>query len=113
MSKLCISNIIQSFQQSNIVDLSKCAIIYARCSTLQQNQDMNQSLQTQIGICQDYATTHNLTISNIISEVVPGHNSKKQSYNSVLKYHNTNVIIADTSRLSRNIGDGNIFIKKC
>jgi len=104
---------IHDLNKSSINDLSQSAIIYARCSTPMQNQDMNQSLQTQIGICMEYANSNNLTISDIISEVVRGHSGNKQSYNSVLDKSNTNLIIADASRLTRNISDGNTFVKKC
>ena len=112
MSYTC-SNLIDTFDKSNIKDLSKCATIYTRCSTAKQNQDANQSLQTQVAICMEYANANNITISNIISEVMRAHNGKKQSYNSILKYHNTNIIIADASRLSRNISDSSIFVSQC
>ena len=112
MSKNSISNMIHDLNKSNIKDLSNSAIIYARCSTPKQNQDMLQSLQTQIAICMEYAKANNLIIIETISEVARGH-GKKQTYNSVLDKSNTNLIIADASRLSRNISDGNIFVTKC
>ena len=113
MSNNNFYNLINNFDKSDIKDLSKSATIYTRCSTAKQNQNSNQSLQTQVAICIEYAHTNNMTITNIISEVIPGHNSKKQSYNSVLKNYNTHFIIADASRLSRNISDSNIFVSQC
>jgi DNA invertase Pin-like site-specific DNA recombinase len=97
-----------------VKDYSNCAIIYARCSTAKQNQDANQSLHTQVGICNAYAAANNLTIVETIQEVARGHNIKKQSYHSITdKYSYTNIIIADASRLSREVGDGSQFLKKC
>lgn len=97
-----------------VVDTTSQAIIYARCSTAKQNEDNHQSLQTQIGMCIAYADINNLTIVDTIQEVVRGHNSDKQSYLSITeKYRNTNIIIADASRLSRNINNANDFLTAC
>lgn len=106
-----INNIVSKL---TIKDLSNCAVVYARCSTAKQNQDMHQSLQTQLGICIAYANLNNFKIIDTIQEVVRGHSFDKQSYRTITdKYSNTNIIIADASRLSRNIGDANRFMIDC
>ena len=98
----------------NIKDTTKCAVIYARCSTIKQNNDIGQSLHTQIAECMNYCNDNNLEISEVINEVVPAHNYKKQSYYNILdKYKNTNIIIADPSRLSRSVSDASMFLAEC
>ena len=109
-----MDNVINMLQHTNIHDLSNKAIIYARCSTKKQNEDMNQSLETQVSICMDYCKKNKLEVYHIVREVVGGHNHLKQSYNNILEHaSNTNIIIADPSRLSRNVGSADNFIKKC
>ena len=109
-----MDSITSMLQHTNINNLSNKAIIYARCSTKKQNEDMNQSLDTQIGICIDYCNRNNMEIHDIVKEVVSGHDYMKQSYYSILdRVSNTNIIIADPSRLSRNVGAADVFIKKC
>jgi len=109
-----IDKIANMMQHTNIVDLSNKAIIYARCSTKKQNEDMNQSLETQVSICIDYCKRNNMKVHEIVKEVVSGHDYKKQSYYNILdRVSNTNIIIADPSRLSRNVGSADTFINKC
>jgi DNA invertase Pin-like site-specific DNA recombinase len=100
--------------QFSIKDTTKCAVIYARCSTSKQNNELGQSLHTQIGECMNYCNENGFEISEVISEIMPGHNYKKQSYYNILnKYKNTNLIIADPSRLSRNVSDATMFLTEC
>jgi DNA invertase Pin-like site-specific DNA recombinase len=99
---------------TQINDPLKNAIIYTRCSTPKQNTDRNQSLDTQEGICRVYASRLNLTVVKVIRDIIPGHNCTLQSYNQILdSYSNTHVIIADPSRLSRNVSDANTFLQQC
>ena len=106
-----MNNITSMFSSSAI---KETAVIYARCSTLSQNQDKGTSLHTQTAECMNYCKQHNFEILEVISEVVSGHNGNKQTYNTILeKYKNTNVIISDPSRLSRNIVDATKFLDNC
>ena len=92
----------------------KKAIIYARCSTPMQNNDTNQSLQSQICMCIDYCKKNNFTISNIYKDIHNGHNlSKLKIYSIIHELSDCNIIIADPSRLSRNISNTMDFIIKC
>lgn len=109
-----ISNMINMFSSTTVKDTKMGAVIYARCSTPSQNQDKGTSLATQIAECRHYCNANNFEITEVISEVISGHNSSKQSYNTILeKYKNTNVVISDPSRLSRNIGNASNFIDGC
>ena len=106
-----MNNLINMFNNSTI---ASTAVIYARCSTPAQNQDKGTSLYTQVAECMNYCSIHNFEITEVISEVVSGHDSSKQSYNNILaKYKNTHVIISDPSRLSRNIADAVKFLDIC
>ena len=106
-----MNNLINMFNNSTI---ASTAVIYARCSTPAQNQENGTSLYTQVAECMNYCSIHNFEITEVISEVVSGHDSSKQSYNNILaKYKNTHVIISDPSRLSRNIADAVKFLDIC
>ena len=106
-----MNNITSMFNTSAI---KETAVIYARCSTPSQNQNNGTSLHTQIAECMNYCKQNNFEITEVISEIVSGHNGNKQTYNTILeKYKNTNVIISDPSRLSRNIADAAKFLDNC
>jgi DNA invertase Pin-like site-specific DNA recombinase len=89
-------------------------IIYARCSTLRQERDNLQSLTTQAGLCLDYCIQNELNVVKIIKEIYNGHDMTKLQINSIPEeFSNINIIIADPSRMSRNVSDADIFINKC
>ena len=109
-----LDNISNLITESKISDSSNQAIIFARCSTKKQNEDNLHGFLTQINICDEYAKKNNLEVINILKDTCPGHNIDKLSINEVLKNkENTNIIVADPSRLSRNISDGTNFIERC
>jgi DNA invertase Pin-like site-specific DNA recombinase len=90
------------------------AIIYTRCSTAIQNNNINQSLQTQICLCIDYCNQNNLSISEILKDIHHGHNIDQLKISSIPdNYSDCNIIIADPSRLSRNVSNTMDFITKC
>ena len=90
------------------------AIIYARCSTPMQNSDSNQSLQTQICMCIDYCNQNDLSRLDIRKDIHHGHNISKLKIYSILdNCSNCNIIIADPSRLSRDVSNTMDFITKC
>jgi len=90
------------------------AVIYARCSTMKQNNEAGTSIHTQIAECMMYCNNNNYEILEVITEVISGHNSAKQSYNKVLeKYNNINFIVCDPSRLSRSACAANVFLDQC
>jgi DNA invertase Pin-like site-specific DNA recombinase len=109
-----ISNLPNMIKRLNVSELTSNAIIYVRCSTPKQNQDAHQSLQSQIALCIKYCKDNNLTVIDTIQEIVSGHNSVKQSYQSILDNNsNINLIIADASRLSRNVASAYNFVINC
>ena len=109
-----ISNLPNLISRLRMSELTSNAIIYVRCSTPKQNQDAHQSLQSQIALCIKYCKDNKLTVIDTIQEVVSGHNSKKQSYQSILDNNsNINLIIADASRLSRNVPSAYNFVINC
>jgi DNA invertase Pin-like site-specific DNA recombinase len=108
-----ISNLPNMIKRLNVSELTSNAIIYVRCSTPQQNQDDQQSLQSQLAICQEYCENNDLIIIDTIQEIVSGHNATKQSYKSIEKHSNIHMIIADGSRLSRNVSDAYTFVINC
>jgi DNA invertase Pin-like site-specific DNA recombinase len=113
-SSIDIDQLTSLITKTQINDPLKQAIIYTRCSTSKQNTDHNQSLDTQEGICRVYASRLNLSVVKVIKDIIPGHNATLQSYNQILdSYSNTHVIIADPSRLSRNVSDANTFLQQC
>ena len=89
------------------------AIIYARVSTLRQNTNGMDSLNTQIGICRHYSNKYNYNIISVFDEVMNGNDMLKLKISNIFNYSNINLIIADPSRLSRNPDQANEFIKKC
>ena len=90
------------------------AIIYARCSTARQNLDNFQSLSNQVVMCIDYCKDQNLNTINIIKEIHNGHNMSELKISEIPQtYSNINIIIADPSRMSRNVSDANDFIIQC
>jgi DNA invertase Pin-like site-specific DNA recombinase len=113
-SLLDIDQLSSLITRTQLNDPLKQAIIYTRCSTSKQNTDHNQSLDTQEGICRVYASRLNLSVVKVIKDIIPGHNAALQSYNQILDlYSNTHIIIADPSRLSRNVSDANTFLQEC
>lgn len=102
-----ISNLQITNKRKNITE---DAIIYARCSTNTQLQ----SIQNQISICIDYCKDKDLNIVNIYKDIKNGHNiTNLQIYSIPENYQNISIIIADPSRLSRNISNTVDFIEKC
>ena len=90
------------------------AIIYTRCSTKRQDLDNLQSLSNQVALCIEYCMKKNLNTIKIIKEIHNGHDMSKLEINSIPDtYSNINIIIADPSRMSRNVSDANNFIIKC
>jgi DNA invertase Pin-like site-specific DNA recombinase len=109
-----IDQLSQRINRTQLNDPTKCALIYVRCSTPKQNTDHHQSLSTQEGICRQYASRLNLNCIKVIRDIIPGHDGNLQSYKQILEsYSNTHLIIADPSRLTRNVSDANNFLLEC
>ena len=109
-----VNKLSELVNSTKIKDTTKNAIIFARCSNKKQNEDNLHGFATQIGICQEYAENYNFDVIEIIQDTCPGHNISKLTINNILdRYENTNVIVADPSRLSRNPSDGTNFVMKC
>jgi DNA invertase Pin-like site-specific DNA recombinase len=99
---------------NNAIKTSNNAIIYARCSTARQNSDNLQSLTNQVVLCIDYCIQNKLNVIDTIREIHNGHDMSKLKINSIPDIHsNINIIIADPSRMSRNVSDANNFIIQC
>lgn len=115
-----ISDLLSSFNKNEIKE--KC-IIYIRCSSLKQNriEDNLHGVDTQRQICIDYANENNFEIIKIIEETgsaIDDKIKKLRLWDLPNEYPNTRVIVADPSRLSRNLGTGiqlvqNFINKKC
>ena len=96
------------------IEVKTDTIIYARCSTLAQTKDLRHSLETQIALCLNYCANNNLKVIEIMRDIIPGHNINKLSlFDIPLKMSNINIVIADPSRLSRNVSDAHDFIQRC
>jgi len=97
-----------------IISKQSDAIIYCRCSTARQNQNNLQSIYTQVGTCIDYCNKNKFNVVDVLKDICEGHDMSKLKLNDIPdKYSNVNIIIADPSRMSRNITEANIFLTKC
>lgn len=107
------NNLTNDLNNLNLLNDQK-ALIYARCSTIKQTLDANTSLETQVMLGLEYCANYNFNVVNIIKEVCSGHDMTKLSINDIPNnYSNINIIIADPSRMSRNVSDADLFLKKC
>lgn len=106
-----MNSLTTQLQHAHLQEPSR-AIIYARCST--KNQTVyGDSLNTQMAICERYCNENNLTIIDIIQEVIPGHKFQNQKCKEILDSDCTDLVVADPSRLSRNVSEANIFMNQC
>ena len=96
------------------IEIKTNTIIYVRCSTFAQTKDKSHSLETQIALCLDYCGKNNLDVIEIVRDIIPGHKMKKLSLFDIPdKMSNINIVIADPSRLSRNVSDAHNFMERC
>ena len=117
-SKSTYSKLTESAKSVNNIQITsnypKNAIIYTRCSTKKQDLDNLQSLSNQVALCIEYCMENNLNTIQVIKEIHNGHDMSKLQINSIPDTHsNINIIIADPSRMSRNVSDANNFIIQC
>jgi DNA invertase Pin-like site-specific DNA recombinase len=111
-STLIKTKLLNKLSNDNIL-IGTNAIIYARVSTLKQNTDKSDSLNTQMGICKYYCKKLNYNVISTFGDILSGNDMLKLKTSEILKYSNIHLIIADPSRLSRNPNQANNFIKKC
>lgn len=103
-----------SIENLSLLNSVKKGIIYARCSSIKQTLDSNTSLETQVALCLEYCSNNTIFIIDIYKEIVPGHDINKLNlYDIVNNFSNINIILADPSRMSRNVSDADTFLKKC
>jgi len=115
LQKLDKDDIINSsLDELTMSDSVKKGIIYARCSSIRQVNDNNMSLETQVSICLEYCVKNNIIVTEIKKDIIPGHDINKMSLNNIPdNFSNIHIIIADPSRLSRNVADADIYLKRC
>jgi DNA invertase Pin-like site-specific DNA recombinase len=115
LTKLDKDDIINSsLDELTMTDSVEKGIIYARCSSIRQTHENNMSLETQVSICLEYCVKNNIIVTEIKKDIVPGHDISKMSLNDIPdNFSNIHIIIADPSRLSRNVADADIFLKRC
>jgi DNA invertase Pin-like site-specific DNA recombinase len=101
--------------QNNLNIENSDALVYLRSSTKAQNIGIHHhSFATQSELCSKYATDNGLTIIHRIEETRRANDiTKLKIYDIVNNYRNINIIIADPSRLSRNLINGALFLEKC
>ena len=109
-----METLIDTTNSMSLANTIKRGIIYARCSSIKQIMDHNTSLETQVSICLEYCANNEIFVIEIFKNVVPGHEIEKMDiYNIPNNFSNVHIILADPSRLSRNVSDADMFLKKC
>lgn len=82
---------------------SKNAIIYARVSTVMQED--KESLDFQIKKCKDYCSLHNLNVIEVLQDVESGGKDNREGFLELMERIETNefyaVVVFETSRISR------------
>ena len=83
----------------------KFAVIYARYSSLKQN---DESIEQQVEVCQEYAKQHNLTVIDIYADrATTGRNDQRQAFQKMLKDSAkgkfTVVLAYKSNRIGRNM----------
>jgi DNA invertase Pin-like site-specific DNA recombinase len=90
------------------------AIIYARCSSKYQTINNYQSLDNQIILCSKYCIENNINIIDNITDIIPGHNFQlSQLYDVINTKNYINIIMADPSRLTRDVNQCDNILDKC
>ena len=100
----------------NINDTNNDAIIYIRSSTKGQNNDANNqhSYSSQEKLCNDYCNLHNFNIINTIKETHSATITSKLKINNIYEnYTNIHLIVADPSRITRELSGGSMILQKC
>jgi DNA invertase Pin-like site-specific DNA recombinase len=103
--------------QISQVALQKEVVIYARCST--KAQDMSNenhcSLSTQVGICTSYCEREGYKVIATETEIASARNFQNQTklLSLLRKYKNCLLMVADSSRLSRDFFNAMIFLQEC
>jgi len=113
---LSLDTLTSTIRKASIDNNINNAVLYLRSSTPGQNKEENNqhSLLSQRIQCMDYAKKHNLNIIETIEDVRRANDIKKLKINKIPDdYANINLIIADSSRMSRDLADGALFMKRC
>ena len=104
-------------KQMSQVSVKKEVVIYARCSTKAQDlaNENHCSLSTQVGICTAFCEKEGYVVEAIETEIVSARNFQKQvKLLSILKnFENCVLVVADSSRLSRDFYNAMIFLQEC
>ena len=98
------------------VTAPESAVIYLRSSSAEQNNDANHahSIVTQRNLCMSYCNRNNLNVLLVIEEIRRANDITKLKINKIPEqYENIHLVVADPSRISRDIADGASFLKKC
>jgi DNA invertase Pin-like site-specific DNA recombinase len=105
-----------NIRKATVSDHCNDAIIYLRSSSTSQNNEENNqhSLITQNSLCVNYARENGFNIIKTIDEVRRANDITKLKINNIPdNYANINLIIADPSRMARDIIDGADFMRRC
>ena len=111
-----LDSLTNTIRKATVNDEPSEAIIYLRSSSVNQNNEENNhhSLSTQKSLCINYAKQNGYKVISIIEEVKRANDIKKLKINNIPdQYTNVHLLIADPSRMARNIVDGANFMKRC
>jgi DNA invertase Pin-like site-specific DNA recombinase len=111
-----LDTLTNNVRKATVSDNSNNAIIYLRSSSASQNNEENNqhSLVTQKSLCINYARENGFNIISMLDEVRRANDITKLKINNIPdNFSNINLIIADPSRMARDIIDGADFMKRC
>ena len=90
------------------------AIIYARCSSKYQTINNYQSLDNQIILCSKYCIDNKINIIDNITDIIPAYDFQLSKLYDVINNKNyINIVMAEPSRLTRDIKQFNNILNKC
>ena len=103
--------------QMKQVSFKKEVVIYARCSTKAQDlaNENHCSLSTQVGICTFFCEKEGYTVVATETEIVSARHFVNQVklLSIVKRFQNCLLVVADSSRLSRDFFNAMIFLQEC
>jgi DNA invertase Pin-like site-specific DNA recombinase len=103
--------------QMKQISFQKDVVIYARCSTKAQDlaNENHCSLLTQVGICTSFCEREGYKIVATETEIVSARHFVNQVklLSIVKRFENCLLVVADTSRLSRDFFNAMIFLQEC
>lgn len=103
----------------NNLNITPKCIIYTRCSTKGQDKDNKHGSATQLAQCKEYAEQNGFSVSETIQENGSAADMKIQKmelWKLIVmndNIHTIHLLVADASRLCRNVGMGGQILNKC